>query len=438
MQRPPGMADNSLFGETAAFREKAGSVSTPEPFSKSIMLHGKRITVAATGGIALYKVCEVVRGLVRLGADVRVAMTENAARFVSPTTFEALSGHPVHLTEWLPGAEGAMPHIELTRGADLLLVAPATANTLAKAAMGIADNLVSSLIAAHRCPTVFVPAMNVNMWRNPANQRNVAMLRKAGFHFIGPDHGFQACGDTGAGRMTEPAGILDLVPDLFEEKLLKGRRVVVTAGPTYEAIDAVRGLTNRSSGLQGFSIARAARAAGAEVTLVAGPVRLGGPEGVRRIDVVSARDMLEAVRRVCEEAPADLFIGVAAVADWRPEAVEAGKIKKHPGEGPTIGAVRWVENPDILASVAAFPNAPLTIGFAAECDGIEAYAREKCRRKGAAFIVANDARMALDSDRNRVLIVSEEGTEAVGPSGKLEIARHIVARAAEALAGRGH
>ena len=271
------------------------------------MLKERRITVLVTGGIAAYKTCEFVRLLVRQGADVRVAMTENATRFVGALTFEALTGHPVALTEWA-GTDGTIPHIELNRLCDLLVVMPATANILAKAAQGIADDLVSSTLLARRTPVLFVPAMNRYMWSNPATQRNVARLREDGCCFAGPDEGFQACGDTGAGRMMEPQDVADLVTGFFQDKILAGRHVLVTAGPTYEAIDDVRGLTNRSSGRQGFEVARAARNAGARVTLVSGAVALRTPTEVTRINVRSALEMHRAVMEVLDRDPADVFI----------------------------------------------------------------------------------------------------------------------------------
>lgn len=403
------------------------------------LLNGKRITLALTGGIALYKICDVVRGLRRLGADVKVAMTEHAAEFVTPLTFEALSGHPVALTEWQPTPDGTMPHIDLTRGADLLLVAPATANILAKAARGIADDLVSTLIAARRCPIVFVPAMNVNMWRNAPNRRNVEILREAGARFIGPVAGAQACGDEGEGRMTEPADILDRLEGIFAEPVLAGRRVLVTAGPTFEALDAVRGITNRSSGRQGWDLARAARDAGAEVTLVAGPTALRTPEGVRRIDVVSALEMHATVlgeleRSSSEGHPYDLFFGVAAVADWRPADHFAGKWKKGASPEDPYRNVRWVQNPDILADVARSPFAPqAVVGFAAECESLEAYAHEKLERKGARLIIANDVREAAGSAENRILIVSKDATQAFGPAPKRVVAEAVVKAAAAVL-----
>lgn len=410
-------------------------------------LAGKKITVAATGGIALYKVCTLVRGLVRAGAEVRVAMTENAARFVGPVTFEALSGRPVALTEWASGPDGAMPHIELAK-CDLMIVAPATANVLAKAAHGIADDLVSTLIAARRADIVFLPAMNVHMWTNAATQRNVACLKAAGARFIGPDSGFQACGDLGSGRMTEPEAALDALLGYFAPKTLAGRRVVVTAGPTFEAIDPVRGITNRSSGRQGYALARAARDAGAEVELIAGPTALADPFGIRTTHVVSAADMRSAVMKAIaeDERPVDLLFGVAAVCDWRPSRASALKLKKPEGGRPEgephpFAAIEWTENADILAEAARSGRVGVVGGFAAETaedEALLAYARRKLEKKGIDFIVANDARRALDADRNSVAVIVRGALtpERFGPAAKAACARFIVAQAARVLARR--
>lgn len=393
------------------------------------MLKERRITVLVTGGIAAYKTCEFVRLLVRQGADVRVAMTENATRFVGALTFEALTGHPVALTEWA-GTDGTIPHIELNRLCDLLVVMPATANILAKAAQGIADDLVSSTLLARRTPVLFVPAMNRYMWSNPATQRNVARLREDGCCFAGPDEGFQACGDTGAGRMMEPQDVADLVTGFFQDKILAGRHVLVTAGPTYEAIDDVRGLTNRSSGRQGFEVARAARNAGARVTLVSGAVALRTPTEVTRINVCSALEMHRAVMEVLDRDPADVFIGVAAVADWRPLEPLDGKIKKEDGIVPVL---RFAENPDILADVSARGDVPVTVGFAAEAVDLENYARNKCRRKGCRMIVGNVAKEALGSEENSVLFVTPDSTVAFGPAPKSRVAEEIIAHTSRLL-----
>lgn len=390
----------------------------------------RSVTLAVTGGIAAYKCCELVRGLKKAGIDVRVAMTEHATAFVGPVTFEALTGHPVALTEWAPGPQGSMPHIELNRSSDLLIVMPATANIIAKAARGIADDLVSTMIAARRQPVLFVPAMNRFMWENPANLRNVEQLRRDGALFAGPACGFQACGDVGAGRMIEPSEVLDLLPGLLSPKLLAGRRMIVTAGPTFEPIDDVRGITNRSSGLQGFEIARAARDAGADVTLISGPVTFSTPFGVSRIDVTTAAEMLDAVENILTPSGADVFVGVAAVADWRVANAVHGKMKKTDGRLPEL---RFEENPDILRTIGERTDVRIKVGFAAEAENLESYARGKCLSKHADLIVGNVARSAIGSPDNSVLFVTPDKTEAYGPASKREVAIELVSRIANLI-----
>ena len=390
----------------------------------------RSVTLAVTGGIAAYKCCELVRGLKKAGIDVRVAMTEHATAFVGPVTFEALTGHPVALTEWAPGPQGSMPHIELNRSSDLLIVMPATANIIAKAARGIADDLVSTMIAARRQPVLFVPAMNRFMWENPANLRNVEQLRRDGALFAGPACGFQACGDVGAGRMIEPSEVLDLLPGLLSPKLLTGKRMIVTAGPTFEPIDDVRGITNRSSGLQGFEIARAARDAGADVTLISGPVTLSTPFGVSRIDVTTAAEMLDAVENILTPSGADVFVGVAAVADWRVANAVHGKMKKTDGRLPEL---RFEENPDILRTIGERTDVRIKVGFAAEAKNLESYARGKCLSKHADLIVGNVARSAIGSPDNSVLFVTPDAAEAYGPASKHEVAVELVSRIADLI-----
>ncbi|HBC69373.1 MAG TPA: bifunctional phosphopantothenoylcysteine decarboxylase/phosphopantothenate--cysteine ligase CoaBC [Sutterella sp.] len=390
-------------------------------------LSGKNITLAVTGGIAAYKACELVRLFTRAGARVRVAMTEAATRFVAPLSFEALSGGPVHVDQF----SGGMPHLALGRGCDLLVVAPATADILAKAACGIADDLVSSVILARTCPVAFAPAMNSAMWSNPATQRNVRTLTADGAAILGPAAGDLACGVSGPGRMLEPADILEECIALLAPKPLLGRKVLVTAGPTYEAIDPVRAITNRSSGKQGYAIARAARLAGADVTLVSGPVALSAPRGIKRICVESAREMHEAT---LERAPlCDAFIAVAAVADWGVANPSADKIKKTEG-APQIAFTR---NPDILAEVCALSRRPaVCVGFAAETRDILGYAKEKLLSKGADMIVANAADRAIQADDNEVIFVTRDGADAFGPAAKIEIAEEIIQRVAR-LATQG-
>ena len=395
-------------------------------------LPGKRFVIGMTGGIAAYKVCELVRRLQDEGATVRVAMTRSAQEFVTATTMQALSGEPVITDQW--GAEGArsnnaMPHIELSRDADALLIAPCTANFIAKLAHGLADDLLSTLALARRCPMLLAPAMNVEMWNHPATQRNVATLRGDGVEVLGPGSGSQACGETGAGRMLEAAELLEDLIAFFQPKPLAGRRVLITAGPTFEPIDPVRGITNLSSGKMGFALARAAREAGAKVTLVAGPSSLPTPRGVRRIDVVTAREMFDAVMGYANRA--EVFVAVAAVADWRVVNASAQKLKKTAGAAPP--SLQFEANPDIVATVAALPGGPLCVGFAAESENVVANAQAKRLAKGMAMIVANRAQDALASDDAELHLIDAEGVRTLPRAPKLAQARQIVAAVAQRL-----
>jgi len=399
-------------------------------------LQGKRLVIGMTGGIAAYKVCELLRRLQDEGATVRVAMTRAAQEFVTPTTMQALSGQPVATDQWgTAGAQvaNAMPHIDLSRDADAILIAPCTANFIAKLAHGLADDLLSTLALARRtsppCPLLVAPAMNVEMWNNPATQRNVAALRADGIEVLGPASGSQACGESGAGRMLEPHELLEDLIAFFQPKLLAGRRVLITAGPTFEPIDPVRGITNLSSGKMGFALARASREAGAKVTLVAGPSSLATPRGVRRIDVLTAREMYDAVMGYANRA--EVFVGVAAVADWRVVNASEQKIKK--GAGATAPSLRFEANPDILASVAAMPGGPLTVGFAAESENVIAHAQAKRAAKGVAMIVANRAQDALASDEAEIHLIDADGVRTLPRAPKLVQAREIVAAIARRL-----
>ena len=353
-------------------------------------LRGKRIALGITGGIAAYKSAELIRLLIKQGASVQVAMTEAATHFVTPTTFQALSGNRVFVDQWDTSAANSMAHINFSREADVVLVAPASANFLAKVAHGIADNLLTTLTLARNCPLLVAPAMNRQMWSNPATQRNVATLRGDGVVVLGPATGEQACGEIGDGRMIEPEEILEELIAHFQPKLLKGCKVLMTAGPTFEAIDPVRGITNLSSGKMGFAIARAAHEAGAEVTLVSGPVSLPTPSGVKRIDVTSALEMHAEVMKLA--ATQTVFIGVAAVADYRPKNAYPQKAKKDGAPPPVI---ELVQNPDILAEVAALPQPPLCVGFAAETQNLADYADKKRRAKKIPLIAGNLIRTAL-------------------------------------------
>ena len=397
-------------------------------------LSGKRIVLGVTGGIAAYKAAELVRLLIKQGASVQVVMTEAATHFVTPVTFQALSGNPVFIDQWDARKANNMAHIDLTRDADALLIAPASADFLAKLANGLANDLLSTLTLARDCPLLVAPAMNRQMWENPATQRNIATLRGDGVTLLGPASGEQACGEVGLGRMIETEEIVAELIAHFQPKLLKGRKVLITAGPTFEAIDPVRGITNLSSGKMGFAIARAAQEAGAEVTLICGPVSQPTPRGVTRVDVISALEMHAAVlNNIAEKA---VFIGVAAVADYRPQVLAAHKIKK---DGQTTSATAPIElvlNPDILAEVAALPAAPLCIGFAAESRNLAEYAEKKRRAKNIPLIVGNLIQDGFGGDNNNLTLFDDQGSTPLPPGPKIELARAIVARIATLLAAR--
>jgi phosphopantothenoylcysteine decarboxylase/phosphopantothenate--cysteine ligase len=393
-------------------------------------LTGKRILLGLTGGIAAYKAAELTRLLVRGGADVRVAMTEAATRFVTPLTFQALSGQPVWTDLWDPRVPDGMGHIELSRDRDLIVVAPASADFMAKLANGAADDLLSTLCVARRCPLLVAPAMNVEMWQNAATQRNVARLREDGVRFAGPAAGEQACGEVGLGRMLEPPQLLAEIEALFGPRPLQGKRVLVSAGPTQEPIDPVRVITNLSSGKMGYAVARAAQEAGAEVTLVSGPVALATPPGVARIDVRTAEEMLSAVKAAAGSA--DVFISVAAVADYRAKRPSAQKVKKANGAPLQL---ELEENPDILATIAAMKNAPFCVGFAAESEDLARHAREKRARKKIPLLAANLAQEALGRDENAIRLYDERGEHDLGRGSKLELARKLVAHVAGMIDG---
>ena len=391
-------------------------------------LSGKRITLGVTGGIAAYKAAELVRLLVKLGATVRVVMTEAATRFVTPVTFQALSGNLVFADQWDPRIANNMPHIELSREADLILVAPASADFLAKLTHGLADDLLSTLALARNCPLLVAPAMNLQMWNNPATQRNVATLRGDGITLLGPASGEQACGETGQGRMIEPEEIVEDLVAHFQPKRLAGKRVLMTAGPTFEAIDPVRGITNLSSGKMGFALARAARESGAEVTLVCGPVSQTTPRGVTRINVTGALEMYAEVMRLA--AGQDIFIGVAAVADYRPAAPSTQKIKK---DGSAAPLIELVQNPDILAEVAALPEPPFCVGFAAESQNLTAYAQKKRIAKKIPLIVGNLIQDGFGGDDNKLALFDDTGETRLPPAAKIELARALIAHIGKML-----
>jgi phosphopantothenoylcysteine decarboxylase/phosphopantothenate--cysteine ligase len=393
-------------------------------------LTGRRILLGISGGIAAYKAAELVRLLVRAGADVRVAMTESATRFITPVTLQALSGQQVWTDMWDPRVPDNMGHIEHSRDRELMVVAPATADFMAKVAHGLADDLLSALCAARRCPLMLAPAMNVEMWENAATQRNVQVLQENGVMLAGPAAGDQACGEVGMGRMLEPAQIAAEIERLFRPGRLVGRRVLVTAGPTQEPIDPVRVLTNLSSGKMGYAVARAAREAGAEVTLISGPVVLATPPGVARIDVRTAEEMFEAVKKAVKSS--DVFISVAAVADYRVKQRAAQKMKKS-GAGV---ALELEENPDILSWVAAQPQAPFCVGFAAESEKLAQHAQEKRLKKGVPLMAANLAQEALGAEDNSITLYDEQGEHPLGRGPKLDLARKLLEHVAGMLPPR--
>ena len=390
-------------------------------------LQGKHIVLGLSGGVACYKAAELTRELVKAGASVQVVMTEAAERFITAVTMQALSGRPVYTSQWDARQPNNMPHIEFTRDAHAVLVAPASADFIAKLAQGRADELLSLLCLARpieRCPLLLAPAMNREMWAHPATQRNVARVRADGAQVLGPAAGDQACGEVGDGRMLEATELCDALVAHFQPKLLAGRSVLVTAGPTFEPIDPVRGITNHSSGKMGFAIARAAAEAGARVTLVAGPVQLPTPAGVRRINVQTAQQMLDAVM---PEAPAhDIFVATAAVADWRPADAAEQKIKKD-GSG-AVPPLQMVLNPDILASVARLPagQRPWCLGFAAESEDLLVHARAKLHGKGVEMIAANLGPATFGRDDNAITLVDAAGEQALERADKLTLARQLV------------
>ena len=394
-------------------------------------LQGKRIVLGVTGGIAAYKAAELVRLLGKQGADVQVAMTEGATHFVTATTFQALSGKPVYLDQWDARMPNAMAHIDLSRQADLILVAPASADFMARIANGMADDLLATMVLARTCPLILAPAMNRQMWENPATQRNVATLAADGVAMIGPACGEQACGEVGAGRMLEPEEIVEEVIAFFTPKVLSGKKVLMTAGPTFEAIDPVRGITNLSSGRMGYALARAARHAGADVTLVSGPVSLPLPAGVRRVPVRSALEMHAAVMQAV--GLADVFIAVAAVADYRVANAADQKLKKDHGG---VQAIELVENPDILADVASLPAAPFCVGFAAESQNLEAYAQAKRQKKKVPLIAGNLIQDGFGGDDNRITLFDDQGAHPLAPAPKSVLARQLIEHIAKLTGNR--
>jgi len=394
-------------------------------------MRGRRVLLGVTGGIAAYKSADLVRRLRETGVVVRVVMTHGAQAFVTPLTFQAVSGHPVHTALLDEAAESGMGHIELARWADQVLVAPATASFIARLAHGLADDLLSTICLATTAPLVLAPAMNQQMWLNPATQANCALLRERGVTLAGPATGSQACGETGPGRMMEPADLVALL-HLPSSLALEGKHVVVTAGPTYEDIDPVRYIGNRSSGKMGFAVSEAAALMGARVSLVAGPVKLATPAGVHRTDVRSAREMRDAA--VALAASADVFVGVAAVADFTPEKPATQKIKK----GASKLKIDLVRTPDILGEVAALKDRPFTVGFAAETEKLREHALEKLSMKRLDMIAANrvgQAELGFDSEYNEILVFAPGYEKNLGTGSKQQLARLLMEEVADRLKG---
>ena len=399
-------------------------------------LNGKHIVLGLTGGVACYKAAYLCRLLVKEGAQVQVVMTEAAAQFITPVTMQALSNRPVYVSQWDAREPNNMAHINLSREADAILVAPCSADFMAKLLHGRADDLLSLMCLARpleRVPLLLAPAMNREMWAHPATVRNLAQLRTDGAQVLGVGEGDQACGETGDGRMLEPEELLEDLIAHFQPKVLSGRKVLISAGPTYEAIDPVRGITNLSSGKMGFALARASRDAGAQVTLVAGPVNLTGPRGVQRINVRSALEMDKACHS--QAGKADVFIATAAVADWRPASAQAQKIKKQ-GDGQ-LPSLAFVENPDILAVIAASERARsgalYCVGFAAESQDLEVQAKTKRLRKGVPLLVGNIGPATFGQDDNALLLIDAQGTLAMPRNSKQALARLLVAEIAKRL-----
>lgn len=403
-------------------------------------LAGKHIVLGLTGGIACYKAAELCRALIKEGATVQVVMTAAAEQFITPITMQALSNRPVYGSQWDARAHNNMPHINLSREADAILIAPCSADFMAKLIQGRSDDLLSLMCLARPLETVpllLAPAMNREMWAHPATRRNAAQLKVDGTTIFDVGCGDQACGETGDGRMLEPHELLADVIAFFQPKTLLGQHVLVTAGPTYEAIDPVRGITNLSSGKMGFAIARAAREAGAEVTLIAGPVSLPTPRGVTRIDVKSAQNMLLASVERAQEA--SIFVATAAVADWRPENSAEQKIKKDGSSG--VPRLTFVENTDILATVAQSPRAQdgtlYCVGFAAESEDLLANAQAKRLRKGVPLLVGNIGPATFGQDDNALLLVDEFGVKDLARDTKLSLARQLIAEIAGRIGARG-
>lgn len=423
MNAPPLTTDPAPSWPLAPTADAADVTLPPPP------LAGRHLVLGVTGGVAAYKAAQLVRDLQRAGASVQVVMTEAATHFVGTATFQALSGRPVFTGAFDTRIDDGMAHIELSRNADAIVIAPASADFLAKVTHGLCDDLLSTLCLARDVPLLVAPAMNRQMWQNAATQRNINQLRADGVQVLGPDAGEQACGEVGAGRMLEPAVLVEELSDFFTPKTLQGKRILMTAGPTYEAIDPVRGITNLSSGKMGYALAQACRQAGALVTLVSGPTALPRPYGVRFLPVQSAQQMLDTVMAELDMAAStisiDCFIGVAAVADWRPLQVASQKIKKERVLAQDDMTLALTQNPDILASVARRPDAPYCVGFAAESEDLVHHATEKRARKGVPLLVGNLGPATFGQDDNTLILVDEHGTRTLPADSKTALARWL-------------
>jgi len=398
-------------------------------------LAGKKIVLGLTGGIACYKAAEFARALIKAGASVQVVMTAAATHFITPVTMQGLSGKPVFTDQWDARIGNNMPHIDLTRDADAIVIVPCSADFIFKLAHGACDDLLSTLCVARPAmlPLLVAPAMNVEMWQNAATQRNLAQLLADGIQLLGPDAGEQACGEVGMGRMLEAHELLTEVIASFQPKLLKGKRLLLTAGPTFEPIDPVRGITNLSSGKMGYAVARAAYEAGAEVTLVSGPTALATPYGVRRISVQTAQQMHDIVMAQLAGADSrtDIFVAVAAVADWRVANASPQKLKKNAdGSAPELV---FEQNPDILAAVAALPKAPYCVGFAAESENLLQYGEAKRLRKNVPLLVGNIGHDTFGKDDNQLVLFDASGHTNLPRAGKQQLARQLIAAIADRL-----
>ena len=397
----------------------------------TLSLANKQILLGVTGGIAAYKSADLVRRLQDAGARVQVVMTPAAQEFITPLTMQALSGNPVHTQLLDPEAEAGMGHIQLARWADLVLIAPATADFIARLSQGMGNDLLTSVCLATAAPIALAPAMNQGMWHNAATQANLELLRTRKIHLFGPADGGQACGDIGPGRMLEPLQLVDAAASLFTTGSLAGKKVVITAGPTREALDPVRYLSNHSSGKMGYAIAQAAAEAGARTILISGPTQLATPARVTRIDVISANEMLDESLKAAEDC--DLFIAAAAVADYRPAQQAPQKIKKGTSDTMTL---ELVKNPDIVASVASLNPKPFVVGFAAESENLLEHARAKLTRKNVDLIVANnisDSRIGFNSDDNAVTLVDANSTTEISQRSKQQLARELIAHFAQTI-----